>query len=152
MNQKNEGVDLSSVTRQALSRNRSLSWFPYDQVVAPMSLHDLCARNYIYQPPVPPVTPQISAPDVFAHILLLVDELRLLKAEVARFKAALTRCGDGETPATPKATDDNLAERVDRMIVDVLGHRVTPRKVDELGDAVARSQRDRAIGRAIRNK
>lgn len=147
MNQKNEGVDLSSVTWQALSRNSNFSWMPGDPV-PPMSLHDLCASGFIYPPP----EQRISAPDVFAHILLLVEELRLLKAEVARFKAALTRCGDGETPATPKATDDNLAERVDRMIVDVLGHRVTPRKVDELGDAVARSQRDRAIGRAIRNK
>lgn len=51
--------------------------------------------------------------------------------------------------APPRESDDAIGERVDKVIGDVAAGRVSHRKVDDLAEAAARSQRDRKIGTAI---
>jgi hypothetical protein len=53
----------------------------------------------------------------------------------------------GTTP--PAENDDAIGDRVDKVIGDISAGRVSHRKVDDLADAAARSQRDRKLGTAI---
>ena len=53
-----------------------------------------------------------------------------------------------------KVEEESVERRVERVIEDLAGHKITPAQVDRLGQAVDAERekvaRDRAVGRAIR--